>query len=296
MIRTALLFVTLLFIASSPNCKADIVTGSRCERIVTLAPSVTEVIFALGLGQQVVGVTKYCRYPEEALAKPKIGGFLDSNTEVIYSSRPSVVFALRETEATVKRLKELGIHVVVLNHDTLSGIKESIKVVGELCGVSDKANQVVTELNDEESKIVTSVQKEQKRNALVVVGRTSEGRATTGVYISGRDGFYTEVLKLLNIENVNARQTIALPTVSLEGIAQLNPDIIVEIVNIDDTTDASELHEYWEQFPGIKAVKEKRVFFFSEDFASIPGPRYIYLAKALAQKVYPTQFLDATSH
>jgi iron complex transport system substrate-binding protein len=296
MISRVLLIVVLLLGISTSKSRADVMNNHRCSRIVSLAPSVTEVVFSLGLGEQVVGVTKYCRHPKEAATKPIIGGFLDSNSEVIYATRPSVVFALRESEATVQTLKRLGLYVIVLNHDTLSGIKESIKIVGEQCGVSKNAIQLISTLNDEEKKISSKLDEVEKLKALVVVGRTSEGRRTSGVYVSGKDGFYSEILKLLRIENVNSRQTVALPTVSIEGISQLNPDIIVEIVNVDDEIDESSLQEYWQQFSTISAVKAKRVFFFSEDFASIPGPRYINLAQALAQKVYPNQFLHAASH
>jgi iron complex transport system substrate-binding protein len=295
MIRLGLLIVVLVLSNGIHSSWADTVSSPPCARIISLAPSVTEVIFSLGLGPNVVGVTKYCRYPKEASTKPTIGGFLDINSELVFASRPSIVFALRESEATVQTLKRLGLHVVVLNHNTLAGIKKSISTVGEHCGVSEIATQLITTLNREEKEIAAKVVEGERLNALVVVGRTSEGRKTSGVYVSGKDGFYSEILNLLRIENVNDRQTVALPTISIEGISQLNPDIIVEIVNVDDEIDIHSLHEYWSQFSTIKAVKTKRIFFFSEDFASIPGPRYIHMARALAQKVYPNHFSHAAS-
>lgn len=291
MIRLFLLIA--FFIVHVSTGKADQPRTTRCERIVSLAPSITEILFSVGLGPNVVGVTKYCRFPKEASSKPVIGGFLDINSELVFSTRPSVVFALRESESAVQTLKRLGLQVVILNHDSLSGIKESIVRVGDECGESIQATQLVASLEQEEKNLAVKVPEGGTLNALVVVGRTSEGRKTSGVYVSGRDGFYSEILTLLKIENVNKRQTVAMPTISIEGIAQLNPDIVIEIVNIDDEVENASLSEYWRQFSSIKAVKTNRVFFFSQDFASIPGPRYIHLAQALAQKVYPNQFSNA---
>ena len=296
MIRSCLIAVLIACNLSISSSFADTAINSRCARIISLAPSITEVLFSLGLGSNVVGVTKYCRYPKEATTKPIIGGFLDSNSELVFASHPSIVFALRESEATTQVLRRLGLNVVVLNHDTLSGIKESIIRVGEQCGVLSNANHLLTTLTSQEKELASKVPEGGNLGALVVVGRTSDGRKTSGVYISGKDGFYSEILNLLNIKNVNTRQTVALPTISIEGILQLNPDIIVEIINVDDDIDVPSPQEYWKQFSTIQAVKTNRVFFFSEDFASIPGPRYIHMARALAQKVYPTQFPNAASH
>ena len=291
-----MLAVVLTLFSSQLSQAADLDPKRTCDRIVSLAPSITEIVYALDLEQAVIGVTKFCRYPEAAKKVPKIGGFLDINTELVFASRPSVVFALRESEAATRALARLGVRVVTVNHDTIGGIKSSIEVIGQECGRIDAAHKLIDQLNREEQRLAATISGAAQLSALIVVGRTNEGSETSGVYVSGKDGFYSEVLDLLKIKNVNSRQTVALPTVSIEGISALNPDIVIEIVNVDDAVVPTALSQYWKQFPGLKAVQKNRVFFFTEDFASIPGPRYIQMAQALAYKVYPERFPHADQY
>jgi iron complex transport system substrate-binding protein len=117
---------------------------------------------------------------------------------------------------------------------------------------------------------------------MVVVGRAKLGNVSSDIYISGRDGFYSDVLRLLGAVNVNSALTVAVPSVSAEGIVSLNPDAIFEVVNVDDGDSVDERRAFWSRFARISAVVNNRVFILDDDFASIPGPRYIQLAKKLS--------------
>ncbi len=100
--------------------------GASCDRVVSLAPSITETLFALGLGDNIVGVTKYCEYPEAARHKPKVGGYLDPSVEAIVSLRPTLVMLLEEHAAVKPKLVDLGISTLALENHSLSEIDESI--------------------------------------------------------------------------------------------------------------------------------------------------------------------------
>jgi iron complex transport system substrate-binding protein len=116
---------------------------------------------------------------------------------------------------------------------------------------------------------------------MVVVGRTREGSSQTGVYVSGHDGFYSDIVALLGGVNVHQGRTVAVPTLSAEGIMKLAPDVIIDILNEDDEEREADYRKFWAQFSSVPAVRQGRVVVVRDDFASIPGPRYILLAEKL---------------
>ena len=261
-------------------------SDGACARIVSLAPSVTEVLFELGIGDRVVGVTHYCRFPPEAQHREHIGGFYDINVEKIVSLRPDLVVALPEHASIRQTLERLRVPVLQVDHATVSGIKESFRTISHRCGNEDKADARLAELSRREESLRTRFDKPDALKTLVVVGRTHEGSSVSSIYVSGNDGFYSSVLSLLGMKNVNADSTISLPTISPEGILALNPDVIVEVVGQDDPIGVTDRKALWSRYPQLSAVKRDRVVVLSSDYATIPGPRYVELAEDLAQAVY----------
>lgn len=262
-----------------------------CERVVSLAPSVTETLFELGLGSTLIGRTDFCRYPPEAKAIDSIGGFYDVNLERLLAKKPTQVFALKENARSVEALRRFGIPVTEVDHSSREGIRASLLTIAAACGVRERAERRLAGLDREEQETIARCESkrgsigEKPIRAMVVVGRTREGSTTSGVYISGRDGFYAELLAMLGVRNVNARNTVAVPSLSTEGILSLNPDIILEIVNVDDAERPERLLTFWKSFPGVNAVKNNRVFLIDDDYASIPGPRYTNVLRLFASKV-----------
>jgi iron complex transport system substrate-binding protein len=256
-----------------------------CDRIVSLAPSVTEVLFELGLGTKVVGVTRYCRYPVEAQKIPRVGGFYDMSLENLLSLRPTVVVGLRENREIEEGARRLGMVTHEVDHSTVAGIKQSLLSVAELCGISAVGEQKVSALEQRERALQSSRHNAPHHKTLVAVGRTHEGSSVSGVYISGKDGFYSGVLEMLGMKNVNQDATVSIPTVSPEGFMALAPEVIIEIQNTDDPQRAEDPSALWRKYPSIPAVRENRLFTLREDYASIPGPRYILIAEELARQL-----------
>jgi iron complex transport system substrate-binding protein len=267
--------LTLIATLMAAPCSAE---DDRCARIVSLSPSITEVIYELGLGSRLVGVTRYCRYPAEAQSVAKVGGFYDMSIENIISLKPTQVFGLRENAEIRESLRKFGVSTSEVDHTTVEGIKRSIAMVGELCGVGSRARDKLATLEEREQ----ALRARRSYRTLVVVGRMHEGESLSGIYVSGKDGFYTGVIELLGMKNVNTDPTVAVPMLSAEGFMALAPEAIVEIVNVDDPALHGAPSAVWNRFPKVPAVKNSRIFTLSDDFASIPGPRYIDLAEKLA--------------
>jgi iron complex transport system substrate-binding protein len=271
--------LTLIATLMAAPCSAE---DERCARIISLSPSITEVIYELGLGSRLVGVTRYCRYPAEAQSVAKVGGFYDMSIENILQLKPTQVFGLRENAEIRESLRKFGVPTCEVDHTTVEGIKRSIATVGAVCGVESQARSKLSTIEERERALRARRASAPSYKTLVVVGRMHEGESLSGIYISGRDGFYTGVIELLGMKNVNTDPTVAVPMLSAEGLMALAPEAIVEIVNVDDLAFTGAPSAVWSRFPKVPAVKNSRIFTLSDDFASIPGPRYIDLAEKLA--------------
>lgn len=263
--------------------------ASDCDRIVSTAPSLTEVIFDLELDSRLVGATEFCRYPPEALKVPRVGGYLDVSLERIIKVRPTVVFALKESAAALKPLERFNINLQFIDHSSLEGIRASYLKIAELCGNRSIAKMRLDALLESERLLKVRCEASRgisaPKRVMVAVGRTREGSADSGVYVSGHDGFYADIISLLGAVNVHTGRTVSVPSLSAEGISALAPDVVIDIVNVDDRGDQESFQSFWGRFANMPAVEQRRVVVLREDYASIPGPRYIVLAERLAQVI-----------
>lgn len=273
------------------DCCRPAAAETICKRIVSLAPSVTETAYDLGLGEHLVGRTRFCRYPQEVKSVTEVGGFYDVSVEAIVAQKPTHIITLRESADVATSAARFGAEVIVVDHASVTGIKESIRAIGERCGVAEQAEKKLAEYAQREWAVAARIADTDQPRTLVVVGRAQEGSETSALYISGSDGFYTEVLKLAGAQNVNQSRTVPVPIISTEGLQQLNPEAVFEVVNVDDVGAARNARKLWGQFSELSAVKKGAVFILEDDFASIPGPRYILLVEKLAALLHPTSNL-----
>jgi iron complex transport system substrate-binding protein len=211
----------------------------------------------------------------------------DLSLEQIAEKRPTSVFALYESGHIKEPLLRLGVATTLVEHRGVAGILESYSTIGRECGVEALAATRVAELRAAEREIQATCAahqggKKTPTRVMVVVGRATVGGMSSDIYISGRDGFYSDILRMVGAVNVHSDRTVAVPTVSSEGIVSLNPDVILEVVNVDDGQAPADRRSFWSRFARIPAVVNNRVFILHDDFASIPGPRYILLAKKLS--------------
>ena len=258
------------------------------RRIVSLAPSVTEILFALGMGERVVGVTRYCLYPPEAQTLPRIGGHLDPNYEAIVALDPDLIILLREHEATRKRLETLGRETLVVSHRTLSGVLDSIGAIGRTGLREREARETVAEMRRKLRRIEDRTARQKRPKVLVTVGRPLGGGRIEDVYIAGRDGFYEEMIKIAGGRGAY-RGTLPYPKVSLEGIIAMKPDVIIDMVSglADKGLEAQDVANDWRVLPGVPAIENGRVYVLDEDFATIPGPRCVQTVEEIARVLHP---------
>jgi iron complex transport system substrate-binding protein len=239
----------------------------------------------LGLESQIVGVTNYDRYPPSIIGKPVVGGFLDVNTEAIVRGHPTIVFALVEGDESLRRVRSLGVQVELLDHRSVKGILNSVTVAAERCGVVERGQTLLKQLNAQVAE-ATSLKRLRASplKVLVVVGREVAAEGLSSVYVSGRDGFYNELLLLAGGTNAYDGPTLSVPTLSTEGVKSLHPDLILEMVGDDVLAPSDDvILESWRQLGSIPAVAQGKVIIMRNDYVTIPGPRYPLLLRDMVR-------------
>lgn len=260
------------------------------QRIVSTAPSITELLYALGLGDRVVGVTRFCRYPPEAQLKPKIGDYTSPNLEAIAALRPDLVVVQTNPIHLADHLGALKLRVLEINQDNIAAIYKSIHEVGAATGTEPVAEQLSNSIREGLAMIRTQVSTLPHVRMMFVIGRSPN--RLDGLVVVGRASYLNEVIEVAGGENVFRDALAGYPEVSLEEVMARNPDVIVDMGDMSDTVGVTEEHKrnviaLWNRVPTLAAVKQHHVFAVASDMFVVPGPRVIEAAKAFAEMLHP---------
>ncbi len=254
------------------------------QRIVSTVPGLTEILFALGLGDRVVGVSEYCRFPAAALTKPKTGSFLQPNLEVIAALRPDLVLIIRNPVRLGPRMQAMGMKVEEIDLETLPGILEAILRVGELTGKQKEAATLRRGIEARMEAVRRGVK--QRRRAVFLVGRTPQ--RLEGMVAVGPKSYLEELMKLAGGDNIFADAPAMYPKISVEQLLARDPDVIFEMGDsvhegIEQSRYREDVLAVWARLPGLRAVRENRVYPLNDNIFVVPGPRFVEAAERFAQ-------------
>jgi iron complex transport system substrate-binding protein len=248
------------------------------ETIVSIAPSNTEILFALGLGDRVVGVTEACDYPKEAKSKPKVGQ-VEMNIEKIMEISPDLVVAVGSMQLPViETLSNLGIPVLALDPKTLRDVLDSIVLVGKATGTEDAAELLVQSLSNEiqgvRSKAALAVTKQARPRVFVEIWDDPLMTAGPGTFID-------ELIKVAGGENIAVDAGLEWPEFSVEVVIERDPDVIITVwTDKDDVLGRS-------AWKGISACKTRRIHRVNPDILTRPGPRLVQGLEVLLDIMHP---------
>lgn len=255
------------------------------QRFVSLAPSNTEILFALGLDDEVVGVTDFCDYPEEAKAIEQVGTYFEPNIEKIFSLSPDLVLAITGLPEVIAKLEELGIPALILDPSDLEGILADIQLVGKATGAERKAEALVSEMRGRIA-VVTEKAAEVKGRPKVFceIDATDPSKPWT----TGPGSFMDAMIRLSGGTNVAADAESPWPQLSAEEIIDKDPQIII-LADSKYGVTAESVRERpgWEV---ITAVKEGAIYDIDDDLISRPGPRIVDGLEAVAKIIHPELF------
>ena len=258
------------------------------QRIVSLAPSNTEILFALGLGDKVVGVTSYCNYPEEAKEKEIIDGFLNPDLEKVIALKPDLILAYSTLQKPlVSKLEERGQTVFWFYTHTVNDILESFERIGEVTGKADAAQRLRKDVENRIELVQKKVKNipEQERPTVFRVHSAQLGTIGT----IGGDAFQTDVYRLAGGKNIFADTKKDYFNINLETLLKLDPDIIV-VAGDDEIETKSKIknREGWED---LTAVKTDRIVVIPAELICRPNPRLGLTVERLAKEFHPERFL-----
>ncbi|MGL4853978.1 MAG: helical backbone metal receptor, partial [Lentisphaeria bacterium] len=217
--RLFILFLTLFFAACSP----EINRVQRPKRIITLAPSVTEIVCFLGENQHLVAVSSYCDFPKYIESLPRVGGLYDTSIETIMALKPDLVIALSSQSSTANALNSFGIETLLLDNSSLREIDQSIIQVATRLNIADKAN-LVKDLHQE-----IKINNASQPRVLIVTSRLLNSRDFSTIYVAGKRTWYNDILEKCHAKNAYEGK-INYSQISPEGLISINPDIIIEMI------------------------------------------------------------------
>ncbi len=266
----------------------EVTIESEPDSIVSIQASNTEIVYALGLGDKVTGVSDYDNYPPEALEKEKVGG-QDINVEKVLSLQPDIAFVTDyhfETHPDIlKQFEEAGTKVIVVGEtSSFEEVYKNIEMIGQATGTEEKANEIVTDMKDRLAAIKEKAASEIKEKKKVWV----EVSPAPDIFTTGKNTFMHEMLE--SIQAINAAEAQeGWVKLTEEEIVQLNPDVIITTYGyyVENPSEQVVSRKGWADVP---AIKNKQVFDVDNDTVTRPGPRLIEGVETLAKLIYPEVF------
>jgi iron complex transport system substrate-binding protein len=256
-------------------------------RIVSTSPSITETLFALGLGDRVVGVSSFCHYPQAVVRLPKVGSFLRPETETIVRLRPDLVIVHAGPHNVVGQLAGLGIASVTVDRGTLAAVYSSIRAIGAAADSRDRAARLVADLEGRLAAIRAATAKRPSRKVLVIVGR-QPGTLSDLVGV-GRGSYLNDLVKAAGGVNVLDQGGLPeYPRISMETVIRLEPDVIIDAGDMGETEEEHRRRQptterLWRQQMHVKAAQANGIHAVTSDAFVVPGPRLVEVAETLAQ-------------
>ena len=255
-------------------------------RIVSTSPSITETLFALGLGERVVGVSAYCRHPAAVAALPKVGTFLKPDAETIARLKPDLVFVHKGPNNVQAQLATLGIKTAVVDRGGLPSVFATIRDISAAASVADRGERLVGDINAGLDRVKAAVAGRAPRRILIIVGRRTG--TLTDIIAVGPGSYLHDIAGIAGGSNVLASSTLEYPRISMETVISMTPDVIVDVGEMGESPADSDrrrqiTEDLWRGQTLVQAVGEGGVHAVHDEAFVVPGPRIVEVARALAR-------------
>lgn len=283
MIKRAISVIILLAILSAPFQNA--LAADKPERIVSLSPNLTHMIFALGELDRVVGVTLFTDFPPEAKDLPKVGGWINPNYEAILALRPDLVLLMKDQDTIFgDRIRKLGLKTLVTDsNDSVSDIMETILYLGEILDKEAEAKRIVSDMESTLERIKRETAGAPGKKVLLVVGRNPG--TLEDIYVIGRNNYINELIEIAGGVNAveNGRLSIK---ITKEAILTLDPDVIIEI-NHEKLDKEAEILGTWSTLAQSRAVRSGEVYILPSTVVLHPSQTIVEGARVLTDVLHP---------
>lgn len=255
------------------------------ERIISLAPSVTEVLFALGVGSRVIGVSTYCDYPPEAALVDKVGTFLSPNIERIIAKRPDLIIAVPSptNRDAVESVRDLGLRVLVVNPESVASILEAVTTIADAVGAAEAGAALRRRIETQLAAVRGRLEGVTPRSVLMAVDHRP-------LIVAGAGTYQDEVIELAGGRNLGRNAGSRWPHVGIEFVVAQAPEVIIDTTMGSD--EQARPTDFWQPFTTIPAVREKRIHGARAFVLLRPGPRVAEGVETMARFIHPERFRE----
>ncbi len=265
-----LVCAVIIILGSQKHHEEISVPARNPERIVSLAPDITEILYALGLGDKIIAVDSDSDYPPEATRKQKVGTFWKPSTEAILTMKPDLVITqwFAEQKSAADTLDQLGYQTLVLSMQKFSELSEVINKIGKATGTPDKAKQLSNDIENKINELKAKYNRTEKIKVLWVI-------QDEPLRIAGRDTFLNELIEAAGGENAIGKTLQQYPSISAEVIISCGAEVIIQSAMSKDNLESQQKNAelFWNKYPNLPAVKNGRIYVLYSDTLLRLGPR-----------------------
>ncbi len=255
------------------------------KRIVSLAPSITEILFALGLDEEVAAITNFCDYPEAVLSKPRIGGFVNPDIEKIVSLKPDLIIGIRDGNRmdTIHRLNDSGFPVYLIDPKGFDGVMRTIKNIGDVVAREKESKKMMKEMVNKRENIVGLTQSLSKPKVFFQLGDAP-------MVTVGKGTLADDLIRLAGGRSISEDESVSYPVYSIETVLLKAPEIII-MTSMDSRKNSSHLVKKWESWKSIPAVRMNMIYVIDSNLVDRPTPRIVEGLEALVRVIHPEIFM-----
>jgi iron complex transport system substrate-binding protein len=281
----------IIFLSSAPlssnagvfhdSLGRNVAVNSVPMRIISLAPSITEMIYFLGLGKRLAGVTQFSYFPKDAQKKPKVGAYTDINIEKVVTLSPDLVIATADgnKREDVEMLEEAGIPVYVVNPRKVNQVLDTIERLGEICGVTDRAKGLVSCLRERVARVIKAVENRGRPLVLLVIN-------VKPLMSVNQSTIHHDIIQLAGGRNMAGDQPITYPRLNIEEVIRKGPDVII-ISSMERGGGFEKARKEWFLWPTLPAVQKGDVYLIDSDLIDRAAPRIVIGLEEMARLIHP---------
>jgi len=242
------------------------------ERIITLSPSLNEIVFALGKGNEIVANTQYCNYPEESKKIPKVGGYASVSLEKLLVSKPTLVLAQDYDKKLISNIRKLNLNLKTFKTNNLQSIKKTIASVAKLLNSEEKAKELIKGIDDSLKSVENIV---SRKKILVVISPRQDLNKI--IYVAGNNLYFNDIISASGNQNAYVSSSLSQPIVNVEKIIKMNPDIVIMLAPYinENKISHSDMKKNWLKLP-INAAKKEMIYIIDKEYAGIPSNRVVH--------------------
>ena len=254
------------------------------KKIVSLAPNITEILFGLGLDEEIVGVSTHCNFPEQAKSKVRVGSYIRLDFEKIASLNPDVIIATGagNTRDMVDRLEKLGYQTYVVYPRNFGDILQSIAHIGQVVNREKEARVIIEGMRGKCERVVELTKGLPRPKVFIQIGDVP-------IVTVGKGSFADDLIRLAGGENIAGKEKEVYPRLGMEEILKRSPEVIV-ISSMSPTGNYQKVLQEWTRWKTIPAVKNGRLHLIDSDLLDRPSPRIVDGLEELARVLHPERF------